>query len=218
MNLRINDLSRYAIVAKDCKVNDGLAIASLIRRSQAQCGAGYSINLFEDFNMIFQFFSSSRHLGFEDVQAMVYLIGDAVQISGLFISSILNNLFIYLRAKLHKVCIFPCTPLASPSFAGQSVEAQPILRCNEATTLASNEVSFYCFPVYSQGFRHKPSLYTLVHKVNASLNHRFLDSMHVLHNELSPSSPLPFGSFPKGEGEPQRIRSMTTNPNQRSNK
>ena len=158
MNLRINDLSCNAIVAKDCKIDDGLAIASLIRRSQAQCGSSYSVNLFEDFNMIFQFFSGSRHLGFEDIQAMVNLIGDAVQISGLFISSILNNLFIYLRAKLHKVCLFPCTPLASPSFAIQSVGVQAIRRCNEATTLASNEVFFNSLPVNVQSFGHKLSL------------------------------------------------------------
>ena len=108
--------------------------------------------------MIFQFFSSSRHLGFEDIQAVVNLIGDAVQISGLFISSILHNLLIYLRAKLHKVCIFPCSPLASPSFAIQSVEVQAIRRCNEASSLTTNEIFFNSLPVNVQSFGHKLSL------------------------------------------------------------
>lgn len=158
MNLRINDLSRYAIVSKNREVHDGLAIASLIRRSQAQCGAGNAVNLFEDFNMVFQFFSSSRHLGFEDIQTMVNLIGDAVQISGLFISSILHNLLIYLRAKLHKIRLFPFTPLASPCLAIQGVEVQAILRCNEATTLTTYEVLFDSLPVNIQSFGHKLSL------------------------------------------------------------
>ena len=158
MNLRINDLSRYAIVAKDCKIDDGLAIASLIRRSQAQCGASYSVNLFEDFNMIFQFFSSSRHLGFEDVQAMVNLIGDARQISGLFILCTLDDHFVNRRTNLHQVGVLSCNPTTSLSFAIQSVETQAIRRCNEATSLTSNEVFFNSLPVNIQSLGHKLSL------------------------------------------------------------
>lgn len=158
MNLRINDLSRYAIVAKDSKVNDGLAIASLIRRSQAQCGAGNAVNLFEDFNMVFQFFSSSRHLGFEDVQAMVYLISDAVQISSLLTLCTLGNSPVDCGANLHQVCILSRNPFASPSFTRQSVETQAILRCNEATSLATYEVLFDSLPVNIQSFGHKLSL------------------------------------------------------------
>jgi len=136
---------------------------------------------------------------------MIDLISDAVQISGLFTLCTLGNSSVDRSANLRKVGFFPCNPLASPSFTGQSVEAQPIRRCNEATTLASNEVTFNRFPIYSQGFSHKRSLSGIVHKVNASLNQGFYDSVHPVHNQ--PSSPLPFGSFPKGEGEPQRIRS-----------
>ena len=158
MNLRINDLSRYAIVAKNREVHDGLAIASLIRRSQAQCGAGNAVNLFEDFNMIFQFFSGARHLGFEDVQAVVNLIGDAVQISGLFILCTLDDSLVNRRTDLHQVGVLSCNPTASLSFAIQSVETQAIRRCNEATSLTTYEVLFDSLPVNIQSFGHKLSL------------------------------------------------------------
>lgn len=158
MNLRINDLSRYAIVAKDSKVNDGLAIASLIRRSQAQCGAGNAVNLFEDFNMIFQFFSSSRHLGFEDIQAMVNLIADPRKILSLLISSSLHNLLIYFLFELNNIGFLSCNPLAPTGTTIQSVETQAILRCNEASSLTTYEVSFNSLPVNIQSLGHKLSL------------------------------------------------------------
>ena len=169
-NLRINDLSSNVIIAKDCKVNNCLAIASLIRRSQAQCRSSYSINLFKNFNMIFQLFSGSRHLGFEDIQAVVYLVCDPHKISSLLIPCSLHQSLVSSLAKLHHISFFPCNPLAPLSFAIQSVEVQSILRCNEATTLPSNEVLFDGFPVYIKLWRHIHSLYAIVHKVNASLN------------------------------------------------
>ena len=158
MNLGIYDLSCNVIVAKDCKVNDCFPVASLILRSQAQCGAGYAVNLFKNFNMIFQFFSSSRHLGFEDIQAVVDLIGDPRKILSLLIGSSLNNLLIYFLFELNNVGFFPCNPLAPSTPRIQSVEAQPILRCNEASTLTTNEVSFNGFPINIQSFGHKLSL------------------------------------------------------------
>ena len=169
-NLRINDLTSEVIIAEDCKVNNCLAIASLIRRSQAQCRSSYSINLFKNFNMIFQLFSGSRHLGFEDIQAVVDLVCDPVQISDLFTLCTLCNTSVDRSTNLHQVSILSCNPLTSSGFTRQGVETQAICRCNEASSLPSNEVLFDGFPVYIQRLRHISSLYAIVHKVNASLN------------------------------------------------
>lgn len=171
---------RWLIASKDGQVNDRLAIASLIRGSQPQCRSSYAINFFEDVNMIFQFFSGSRHLGFEDIQAVVYLISDPHKISSLFILGSLDESFVNPLAKLHHIGFFSCNPLAPLGLAVQGVEVQSILRCNEATTLPSNEVLFDGFPVYIKLWRHIHSLYAIVHKVNASLNQGFFDIVHQL--------------------------------------
>ena len=184
-NPRINDSrdvyhglnDRGLIASKNGEIDDCLAIASLILRSQAQCRASYSINLFENVNMIFQFFSSSRHLGFEDIQAVVNLIGDAGQISGLLTLCTLGNSPVDCGANLHQICILSRNPFASPSFTRQSVETQAIRRCNEASSLTTNEVSFNGFPINSQGFRHKASLSSIVHKVKASMIPRIEDAL-----------------------------------------
>ena len=202
---------RWLIASKDGQVNDRLAIASLIRGSQSQCRSSYAINFFEDVNMIFQFFSASRHLGFEDIQAMVNLISDPRQIYGLPIGSSLDNLAIYLVLQLHNVCILSCNPLASPCFTRQGVETQSILRCNEASSLTSNEVFFYRFPVYVQGFRHIPSLDTIVHKVNASLNQGIKASVHQL-SSVNIHPPLPFPYRDRGRGTSVRIGIVRRNP------
>lgn len=190
-NPRINDSrnvdcgldGHWVLASQDGQIYDRLALASLIRRSQSQRGAGYPIHFLQDFYMIAQFFPVTRHRRFEDIQAMVYLIGDARQILSLLIGGSLNNLLINPLFYLNNVCLFPRNPLASPRSAIQGVDADPILRCNEATTLASNEVSFNRFPVYGQSFRHKPSLSALVHKVKASMIPRIEDAL--THNQRS---------------------------------
>ena len=167
----------WLIGSKDSEVHDRLATASLILRSQAQCGTSYTINLFKNVNMIFQFFAGARHLGFEDVQAMVNLIADTRQISGLLTLCTLCNTSVDCCTNLHQVCILSRNPLTSSGFTRQSVETQAIRRCNEASSLTTNEVSFNSFPVNSQGFRHKASLSSVVHKVKASMIPRFEDAL-----------------------------------------
>ena len=183
LSLSIDNLSCDIIVPQNGKVNDCFSLASMIRGSKTQRGSGNTVNLLEDIDMVFQFFSGSRHLGFEDVQAMVHLISDARQISGLLTLCTLCNTSVDCCTNLHQVCILSRNPLTSSGFTRQSVEAYAIRRCNEASSLTSNEVSFYCFPVYSQGFRHKASLSSIVHKVKASMIPRFEDAP--THNQRS---------------------------------
>lgn len=151
---------------------------------------------------------------------MVNLISDPRQIKSLLIGGGLNNLLINSLFYLNNILQLPCNPLASPRSTIQGVDADTILRCNEATTLASNEVSFYRFPVYSQGFRHKPSLSDIVHKVNASLNQGFIESVHPVH-QLSSVNTLPLylsGRSRMGRGTSVRIRSMEATLTQGENK
>lgn len=183
LSLSIDNLSCDIIVSQNGKVNDCFPLASMIRGSKTQRGSGNTVNLLEDIDMVFQFFSGSRHLGFEDVQAMVYLISDARQISSLFILCILDDCLVNRGANLHQVCILSCNPSAPLGFTVQSIEAQAIRRSNEATSLASNEVTFNSFPVHVQGFRHKASLSSIVHKVKASMIPRFEDAL--THNQRS---------------------------------
>jgi len=216
----VDGLLHRIIASKNREVHDRLAVASLILRSQAQCRASYLVHLLEHIDMFTQFFPASRHLGFEDVQTMVNLISDPRQIKSLLIGSSLNNLLINSLFYLNNILQLPCNPLASPRSTIQSVDADTILRCNEATTLASNEVSFYCFPVYSQGFRHKPSLSDIVHKVNASLNQGFNESLHPVHQLSSSNIHPPYlsGRSRRGRGSSERIRSMEATLTQGENK
>lgn len=216
----VDGLLHGIIASKNREVHDRFPAASLILRSQAQCRSSYFVHFLQDIDMFTQFLPASRHLGFEDIQTVVNLISDPRQILSLLIGGSLNNLLIHPLFYLNNVSLFPCNPLASPRSAIQSVDTNTILRCNEATTLASNEVSFYCFPVYSQGFRHKPSLYTLVHKVNASLNQGILESVHPVH-KLSSSNIHPLylsGRSRRGRGSSERIRSMEATLTQGENK
>ena len=164
------------IVSKNRQVDDRLVTASLILRSQPQRGSGYAINFLKNFNMIFQFFSGSRHLGFEDVQAVVDLIGDAVQISGLFIDLLLYHCLSVSTYNLVSNCIpflYPAVPLDS---SVQSVLAKDISRCNEASTLTCNEVFFNSFPVYHQRFTHAVAYMHRRAIVKASLIRGFIES------------------------------------------
>ena len=159
MNLRINDLSGNVVVPQHCKVNDRLPAASLIRGSQTQCGAGHAVKLLKHLDLLPHFLSVTRHRRFEDVQAVVDLISDARQISSLLISSSLHNLFVHLLFQLGDVRILSCNPFVSARSTVQGVQAQAILRCNEASSLTTNEVFLDSFPVYVQGLTHSRSLY-----------------------------------------------------------
>jgi len=208
----VDGLLHCIIASKNGEVNDRLAIASLILRSQAQCRSSYTINFLQDFDMIFQFLPASRHLGFEDVQTMVNLISNPVQISSLLIDATLYDGLCISLYNLVGHGILLGFPTASSNLCIQGVKTQHICSSEKATAFPLDIILLDSFPVYTQRLTHKPSLLRDVHGVNASLNHRFLEAMHGLHNELSPSSPLPFGSFPKGEGEPQRIGIVARNP------
>ena len=138
---------------------------------------------------------------------MVNLISDPHKISSLFILGSLDESFVNSLAKLHHIGFFSCNPLAPLGLAVQGVEVQSILRCNEATTLPSNEVLFDGFPVYIKLLRHIPSLYAIVHDVNASLNQGINDLVH----QLSSVNTLPLylsGRSRMGRGTSVRIGSM----------
>lgn len=152
-------LAHRGISAKDGKVNDCLAIASLILRSQSQCGSSHAVKLLENLDMFTHFFAASRHLGFEDIQAMIDLIGDPVQISGLSIDLILYHglsVRTYNLVSNFVPFLYPTVPFDS---SVQSVLTQAIRRCNEATTLPCNEVLLNRFPVQHQRLTHSRSLY-----------------------------------------------------------
>lgn len=159
MNLRINDLTCNVIVPQDCQVNDRLAVASLILRSQAQCRTGNAVKLFKNLDLLLHFFSGSRHRRFEDVQAVVDLISDARQISGLPSDLILDNtLYTSLCHLLLNLCTFeyPFTPSRTSI---QREWTDTIRRCNEASTLTCKEVTLNALPIDSQYFPHSRSLY-----------------------------------------------------------
>jgi hypothetical protein len=158
-NLRINDLSCDIVISQDCKVHDCLAIASLIRRSKTQCWAGNTIELFKNLDLLTHFLSVTRHRRFEDVQAVVDLIGDARQIS-----SLSSDLILYysLLSRLCDLLCDLCTfqhPLTSSCTSIQREWTDTIRRCNEASTLTCKEVTLNALPINSQHFTHGLSLY-----------------------------------------------------------
>lgn len=159
MNLRINNLTCNVIVTQDRKVNDCLAIASLIRGSKTQGWSGDTVKLLKNLDLFTHFSSGSRHLGFEDVQAMVDLISDPRQISSLLSDLILYHTFLpSLCNLLCDLCTFqhPFTPTRT-SIQREWTDA--IRRCNEASTLTCKEVSLNALPIDSQHFTHSRSLY-----------------------------------------------------------
>ena len=216
----VDGLFHGIVASKDCQIDDRFPVASLILRSQAQCRSSYLVHFLKHVDMFTQFFPVARHRRFEDVQTMVDLISNPRQILSLLIGGSLNNLLINSLFYLNNILQLPCNPLASPRSTIQSVDADTILRCNEATTLASNEVSFYCFPIYSQGFRHKPSLSDIVHEVNASLNQGFNESVHPVHQLSSSNIHPPYlsGRSRRGRGSSERIRIMEATLTQGENK
>lgn len=159
MNLRINDLTCDVVITQHGKVDDRLAIASLILRSKTQGGAGNTIQLLKHLDMFLHFFAGSRHLGFEDVQTVIDLISDPRQISGLPSHLILDNtLYTSLCHLLLNLCTFqhPFTP----SRTGIQREwTDTIRRCNEASTFTCKEVTLNALPIDSQYFPHSRSLY-----------------------------------------------------------
>lgn len=152
-------LAHRGISAKDGKVDDCLAIASLILRSKTQCGSSHAVKLLENLDMFTHFFAASRHLGFEDIQAMIDLIGDARQISGLPTSLILDDCFISDTCNLVSICIPACNPLESSNPRIQSVVAQVVCAGDERPAFTGNEVLFNSFPVQHQRLTHSRSLY-----------------------------------------------------------
>lgn len=210
----VDGLLHRIVASKNREVHDRFPVASLILRSQAQCRASYLVHFLKHVDMFTQFLPVARHLRFEDIQTMVNLISDPRQILSLLIGGSLNNLLINSLFYLNNILQLPCNPLASPRSAIQSVDADTILRCNEATTLASNEVTFNRFPIYSQGFRHKPSLSGIVHKVNASLNQGFKESVHPVHQLSSSNIHPPYlsGRSRRGRGTSVRIGIVARNP------
>ena len=207
INLDVDSRLRGIFASKNRQVDHSFPILSSVLCGKTQSWTSNTIQFLEDFNLFTHFFSGTRHLGFEDVQAMVDLISDPRQISGLLVGVSLNDLLVDFLFQLHHVGFFPCNPLASSRTTIQGVETQAIRRCNEASTLPTNEVFLNGFPVHHQCFRHGHSLYTQSCTMQA-----FFESMNLGSHALPPQ---PFGSIPKGEGEQLRIRSMTTN--QRSN-
>lgn len=191
-NLRIKDsrnvdrwlgLDRGFLASQDRQIDDRLIIASLIRRSQAQCGAGYPIHFLKNLDMIFQFFPVTRHLRFEDIQAVVDLIGDAVQISGLLVDTVLYDGFCSDLCDLLCYLVPFCNPFVPTRTGVKGIQADPILRSNEASSLPSKELSLNDFPIDRQCFTHKTSLCPIVHKVKASMIPRFEDAL--THNQRS---------------------------------
>jgi len=207
INSDVDGRLRRIFASKNRQVNHSLPVLSSVLCCKTQSWTGYSIKLFKNLDVLFDFLAGSRHLGFEDVQAMVDLISDAVQISGLSSDLILHHDLGVCTYDLRRYLIPFLYPSESLDPCIQGVLAQAIRRCNEASTLPCNEVFLDGFPVYIQLLTHLASLYTPS------------CTMQALFDSLNPSfkglPPQPFGSMPKGEGEAMRIRSMTTN--QRSN-
>ncbi len=159
MNLRINDLSGNVVVSQDRKVNDRLAVASLILRSQSQCGAGNAVKLLKHLDLFTHFFSVTRHRRFEDVQAVIDLVGDARQISSLSTSLIFDDTFISDTCNLVSICIPACNPLESSNPRIQSVVAQVVCAGDERPAFTGHIVFLNSFPVNHQGLTHSRSLY-----------------------------------------------------------
>jgi len=207
INSDVDSRPRRIFASKNRQVDHSFPILSSVLCGKTQSWTGNTIQFLEDLDLFTHFFAGTRHLGFEDVQAMVDLISDPVQISGLPSDLILyHSLLPSLCNLLCDLCTFqhPFTPTCTGI---QRKWTDTIRRCNEASTLSTNEVFLNGLPVHHQCFRHKPSLYTPS------------CTMQALFESMNPSfkglPPQPFGSMPKGEGEAMRIRFMTTN--QRSN-
>jgi hypothetical protein len=191
INLHVDGRLRRIFVSKNRQVNHRLSRLSTVLCGKTQCGAGYSIKLFKNFNLFTHFFSGSRHRRFEDIQAMVDLISDPRQISGLPSDLILDNsLYTGLCHLLLNLCTFqhPFTPSRTSI---QREWTDTIRRCNEASTLSCKEVTLNALPIDGQHFTHTTSLYPLSCTMQAFFESKIQGCQ---------ASPSPFGKLPEGRG------------------
>ena len=175
-NLGIDDLSCDVVIPQDCKVDDRPAVASLILRSQSQCRTGNAVKLLKNLDLFLHFLSASRHLGFEDIQTMIDLIGDPRQISSLSSRLVLDDCFISDACNLVSICIPTCNPLESSNPRIQSVVAQVICVRDKRPAFTGNVVLFNSFPVNHQCFTHAPAYMHGRAIVKASLIRGFIES------------------------------------------
>lgn len=159
INSDVDGLLRRILASKNRQVNHSLPVLSSILCGQSQRGAGNAVKLLKNLDLLPYFFAGTRHRRFEDVQAMVDLISDARQISGLLSHLILNNTFLpSLCDLLCNLCTFqyPFTPSRTSI---QREWTDTIRRCNEASTLSCKEVTLNGLPIDGQHFPHSRSLY-----------------------------------------------------------
>ncbi len=196
------------LASENGEIHHRFTVASLIRGSQAQCRSSYAVDLLEHFDLFTHFFPGSRHLGFEDIQAMIDLISDPRQISGLPSDLILDNtLLSRLCDLLCNLCTFQ-HPLPPSGTGIQREWTNTIRRCNEASTLPCKEVTFNGLPIYGQYFAHKPSLYRL----SCTMQAFFESKIRGCH-----SLPPAFGKLSQGGGDGEPYRDCERNHQPRSN-
>lgn len=209
INLHVDSRLRRIFASKNRQVDHSFPVLSTVLCGKTQSWTGNTIKLFEDFDMFLHFFPGSRHLGFEDVQAVIDLISDARQISGLLSDLILDNTFLpRLCNLLCDLCTFqhPLTPTCTSI---QREWTDTIRRCNEASTLSCKEVFLNGLPIDGQHFTHTTSLYT-----QSCTMQVFFESKN---QGIQGHAPLPSVHVVQGAGEAGRIRSVTATTNQRSN-
>ena len=219
-SLNVDGLLHRIIASKNGEVDDCFPAASLILRSQAQCRSSYAVNFLQDIDMVFQFLPASRHLGFEDVQTVVYLISDAVQISSLLIDAPLHHGLCISLYNFVGHGILLRLPTASSNLCIQGVKTQHVSGCDKATAFPLDIILLDSFPIYTQRLTHKSSLLRDVHHVNASLNQGFFESVHPVH-QLSSSNIHPLylsGRSRRGRGSSERIGIMEATLTQGANK
>ena len=176
MELLIDHLTSDIVASKNGKIHHGLAVASLILRSQTQCWAGYLVQLLKHLDLFLHFLAGSWHRRFEDIQTMLDLISDPRQISSLSPSLILDDSFISDACNLVSIRIPTCNPLESSNPRIQSVVAQVVCAGDERPALTGNVVLFNSFPVDHQGFTHAPAYMHGRAIVKASLIRGFIES------------------------------------------
>lgn len=209
INSDVDSRLRRIFASKNRQVDHSFPVLSTVLCGKTQSWTGNTIKLFENLDMFLHFLPASRHLSFEDVQAMVDLISDARQISSLPSDLVLyHSLLSSLCNLLCDLCTFQ-HPLTSTCTSIQREWTDTIRRCNEASTLSCKEVFLNGLPIHGQGFPHTTSLYPLSCTMQV-----FFESL-ILGIQGRP--PLPSGYIPEGAGEAGRIRSVRQTINQRSN-
>ena len=176
INSDVDGRLRRIFASKNRQVNHSLASLSTVLCGQSQRGPSHSIKLLKNLDLFLHFLSASRHLGFEDVQAVVDLVGDARQISGLSASLIFDDSLISSLCNLTSYSFPPCNPLESSNPRIQSVVAQAICISDECPALARYIVLFNSSPVYHQRLTHAVAYMHDRARVKASLIRGFIES------------------------------------------